>query len=173
MDYRTVTQKTRTPCEITTGGRRVNIAVPSPFQLCVYCERPMGDSTTVSPTPIETDDARFDAWSQFLQGWALSYPCRLALYCTKDPTEGGYYLRVAFAYPDERDSRDGVTPLSPTMGLWPPSLLPDEETPRWLRANLIYHLVHELDEHLRLDGVVVFDPHINAHYVCQECVHGG
>jgi hypothetical protein len=148
---------------------RIDVPVPSEFQLCTRCERPGGDYRSTVPTPVEADDTRHDAWSAYLRRWKLIYPCRLELKCQRQQVEGGYYLRIAFAYPDERDSRDGVSPLPEAVGLWPPSLLPDDETPRWLRWNLVYHLLHELDENLTLDGQRVFDPHVDAIYYCEKC----
>ncbi len=178
-----------------SGGVRVDVAVPTQFQLCDLCERGHGDHSSVAPTPVETDDVRFDAWSAYLARWSLRYPCRLELRCEKQVIgshealetseavaakdgarsapypSGAYYLRIGFRYPDERDSRDGVSPAPEGgPGLWPPSLLPDENTPRWLRANLIYHLLHELDEHLTLDGERVFDPHVRAVHWCEGCI---
>jgi hypothetical protein len=161
--------KTRTPCAIVCGGKRIDVSIAPAFQLCAKCERAYGDYRGLSPTPIETDDARFDAWSAYLERWSLRYPCRLVLRCEREQTAGGYYLRIAFLYPDERDSNDSISPPPPTTGIWPPSLYPDDDTPRWLRQNVIYHLVHELDEHLLLDGVRVFDPHADAIYYCKEC----
>lgn len=164
--------KVRIPCEIYNTGRRVDIPVEHAYQLCERCERAQGDHRSVAPTPIETDDTRYAAWTAFLAQWALTYPCRLAFRCEKESTDGGYYLRIAFDYPDERDARDGVTVMPAVCGLWPPSLWPDADTPRWIRSNLLYHLQHELDEHLRFGGVAVFDPHANAAYYCTERTHG-
>ena len=164
---------TRQAAPIFSGGERIDVDVATPFQLCDHCERGAGDYRSVAPTPIETDDARFDAWSSYLARWSLRYPCRLELRAERqwlDADETRFYLRIGFHYPDEHDSRDEVSPAPHGgSGLFPPSMLPDENTPRWLRANLLYHLAHELDEHLKLDGNRVFDPHVKALYFCEAC----
>lgn len=176
------------------GGVRIDQPLPLERRLCFSCERERGSYMSPAPTPVETNDDRYLAWSAYLRGWSLTYPCRLELRAEKqelgndgaaihnqameylgkpgDASASGYYLRIGFHYPDERDSRDGVSPVpvGSGLGLWPPSLYPDENTPRWLRANLKYHLEHELDEHLRLDGERLFDPHHESIYQCDACI---
>lgn len=155
---------------IWRGGERIDRPLPPESQLCTECERARGDHRSTSPTPIETDDVRFLAWSTYLARWSLTYPCHLALRAEKQELgDGTYYLRIGFHYPDERDSRNGGPAPDSGVGLWPPSLYPDEDTPRWIRANILYHLNHELDEHLRLDGKLVFDPHHDSAYMCDSC----
>ena len=84
-----------------------------------------------------------------------------------------YYLRIQFLYPDEKDARNGFSSVPGTfdrLGLWPPSHLPDDDTPRWIRANAMYHLSHELDEHLIYKHGVPFDPHHDSAYTCEACI---
>lgn len=149
----------------------------TPYQLCERHERSIGDYRSVCPTSVEEDDDRFAVWSEYLSRWSLTYPVRLELSAEREwISDGrrGYYLRIGFHYPDERDSADRSKPAPrPVRGLLPPSLYPDGDTPRWLRSNLLYHLTHELDEHLRLDGVTVFDPHAQVRHVCDDCLRRG
>jgi len=160
----------RTAGTIWRGSERIDVSVPVEFQLC-DCERSPGDLRSVVPTPVEVDDHRHDAWSEYLSRWSCSYPCRVVARCEKQILgPEGYYLRIRLDYPDERDSRDPLVAMPPGgLGLWPPSDLPDENTPRWLRSNVLYHLCHELDEHLKFDGIVVFNPHVSAVHVCGKC----
>lgn len=170
--------KTRVPSEIYCGGQRVDQPVSPEFRVCDTCEKPRGDYHSPAPTPIETDDVRLHAWAEYLARWTLTYPCRLVMSVQRQwlgadgDIRAGYHLRIAFHYPDERDSRDGVSPVPGAdgrLGLWPPSRLPGEDTPRWIRANVQYHLGHELDEHLLLDGNQAFNPHHDSVHQCEDC----
>lgn len=172
--------KTRYASQIIGSSGRVDKPLEPQFQVCDRCEKISGDNRSTVPTPIETDDKRANAWRDYLARWTVDYPCKARFWVTKhfldarDSPDRRYYLRINFDYPDEKDSSDGVSPVpgaEDRLGLWPPSLYPDENTPRWLRANLLYHLGHELDEWLRFDGERVFDPHHMSYYHCDDCVN--
>ncbi len=53
------------------------------------------------------------------------------------------------------------------MNIWMIAMLPERtaavmsnaDLHSWLRAALRDMLLHELDEHIRVDGVLIFDPH--------------
>lgn len=163
-------QMNRHPSEIIMAGIHIEQPKLQEFRFCDSCERMSGSYHSVTPTPIERDDKRFDAWNAYLPGWSMAYPWRLEMRPVKQELGDGYYLRIEFRYPDERDSRDGVSPVAAGLGLWPPSWLPDEHTPRWIRANLQYHIGHELDEHLTFNGERPFDPHHQSHHQCDACI---
>ena len=153
-----------------SGGVRIDQPKPEEFQVCDECEKLKGDHHGVCPTQIETSVERRDVWAAYLARWSLRYPCSLRLEAVLQPVDGGAYLRIDTSYPDETDVRDDSKRPPPTSGLWPNSMYPDENTPRWLRANILYHLGHELDERLLFDGERVFDPHHVSVYVCENCI---
>lgn len=154
-----------------SGGIRIDQPKPPEFQICNRCEMAQGDHRAVSPTPIATEE-EFAAWKAYLARWTLDYPVKArfepAMY--PHPDGIGWFIRINFLYPEERDARDPSKIPAPSMGLLSPSRLPDRDTPRWLRANLLYHLNHELDEWLRFDDQVPFDPHHQSVYQCEDCI---
>lgn len=153
-----------------SGGSRIDQPVPPEFQLCARCERQQGDYRSVAPTPIATEE-QLAAWTTYLARWTLEYPVKLRLvpvFCQHP--DGGPMLRIIFDYYEEKNARNPAEAAPRAIGIFPPSLLPDENTPRWIRANILYHLNHELDEWLKLDGQHVFDPHHQSHYECDNCI---
>lgn len=160
--------KTRYPSEIFSAGIRIDKPILPEFQVCDRCEKINGDYRSPAPTPIATqEDQRI--WQEYLSRWKLRYPVKLTLSAELDWQS---HLRIVFRYEDEPDSREDTNQqIQTTGGLLVPSPRPDENTPRWIRTNIQYHLGHELDEHLRFDGDRVFDPHVDATYICESCVN--
>lgn len=162
-------EKNRVASEITGPGRvRLDVPVPKEYQLCHDCERLKGDYRGITPTPKATQE-ELDAWIAYAARWTLTYPVKLEL---SPYVDGNGHLRIDFIYPEEKDARNPAELLdrSKSAGLLAPSHFPDGETPRWIRANVLYHLSHELDEWLKFDGQTVFDPHAEAHHLCEPCI---
>ena len=152
--------------EIHYGGERVDKPRPPEFQVCEHCETNRSDYRSPSPTPQATNE-QFDAWNEYMARWRLDYPVKVRFAVAIDWLG---HLRISFLYIDEPDSRDPSKMLPISMkGFLAPSLLPDENTPRWIRQNLRYHLDHELDENLKLDDAHPFDPHHVSAYWCEDC----
>jgi hypothetical protein len=73
---------------------------------------------------------------------------------------GSDVLRVTMATHDSRP--DDAPPLSVPVDFGVPTIVPgwpDDEWRVWLRDKVHWCELHESDEWLRFDGVLVFDPH--------------
>lgn len=161
----------RHPSKIFRSGDRVDVPISEEFQVCDLCERQQGDHRAPAPTPIATVE-QCAAWCDYLKRWSLRYPCKISMSAKLDQIS---HLRIVITFhdePDASDSENRIVIVSLTTGdLLAPSVLPDIDTPRWIRANIMYHLNHELDEHLKFDDKRPFDPHVTAIYYCDDCFH--
>lgn len=162
----------RYPSEIWEGGIRIDRPLPPAFQLCERCER-QGNAHAgpqMVPTPTDTTAAELRAWQDYLARWRIDFPVVARFEAYIDDREG-QILRIRVRYHGEPDARDPSKTIDhPGTGYLAPSRLPDDETPRWLRQQLRYHLDHELDEHLRCGDVRPFNPHHDSGYICESCL---
>lgn len=93
---------------------------------------------------------------RYKPGWHLE----VAEYSLQPPHYGSAQLVIRFEAPD---SREGGRPPAKVMSCHPipPYFgegMPDEFA-HWLRNAILAAETHELDEWLRRDEVVIFDPH--------------
>ncbi len=144
--------------------------IASEHRLCDVCERgDHGHQATPQPTPF-AEPGDLEAWQDFVSRWSIDYPVRARFSAYLDKTfDGNPIVRISMDTIEVPDSRDPMEMMnSNSQGLLVPSRRPDEESPRWIRALMLYHLTHELDEFLAFEGRRVFDPH-GAPVHCASC----
>jgi hypothetical protein len=137
-------------------------------RICDRCERGSAEfHMSPQPTPIATVED-LAAWQDFISRWTIDYPVRARWEAFADE---GHHVRIRRVMRSVPDSSDPTRILAIDIdGLLVPSSRPDGESARWVRAALVYHLIHELDEFLTFDGDRVFDPHNRRPTLCEACI---